>query len=153
MNENGKDEDQSSIRNKLFAFKGLALIGSADIIGTAISAIFWLTIASLLLVEEYGEISYFLAIASMGTCCVAGSPQALMVYSTKYQKIIPTLLLLTLIFTVVASLIAFVIIQRFEIIFSQDLADLRLFRFHSYFFKFFSILIVLLVNFSSHSKQ
>ena len=117
MNENGKDEDQSSIRNKLFAFKGLALIGSADIIGTAISAIFWLTIASLLLVEEYGEISYFLAIASMGTCCVAGSPNALMVYSTKYQKIVPTLLLLTLIFTVVASLIAFVIIQRFEIIF------------------------------------
>ena len=117
MNENGKDEDQSNIRNKLFAFKGLALIGSADIIGTAISAIFWLTIASLLLVEEYGEISYFLAIASMGTCCVAGSPHALMVYSTKYQKIVPTLLLLTLIFTVVASLIAFVIIQRFEIIF------------------------------------
>jgi len=71
----------------------------------------------LLLVEEYGEISYFLAIASLGICCVVGSPEALMVFSTKHQKIIPTLLLLTLIFTVIASLIAFVIIQRFEIIF------------------------------------
>jgi len=117
MNENGKDEDQSSIRNKLFAFKGLALIGSADVIGGAISAIFWLVIASLLLVEEYGELSYFIAIASMGICCVVGSPQALMVFSTKHQKIIPTLLLLTLIFAVAASLIAFVIVQRFEIIF------------------------------------
>ena len=117
MNENGKDENQSNIRNRLFAFKGLALIGSADIIGNAISAIFWLVIASLLLVEEYGEISYFIAIASLGVCCVVGSPDTLMVFSTKHQKIIPTLLLLTLIFTVIASLIAFVIIQRFEIIF------------------------------------
>jgi O-antigen/teichoic acid export membrane protein len=117
MNENGKDENWPNFRNKLFSFKGLALIGSADIIGNAISAVFWLVIASLLLVEEYGEISYFIAIASLGICCVVGSPQALMVFSTKHQKIIPTLLLLTLIFAVAASLIAFIIIQSFEIIF------------------------------------
>jgi len=117
MNENKKDENWSNIRNKLFSYKGLALIGSADLIGGAISAIFWLVIASLLLVEEYGEISYFIAIASITICCVVGSPQALMVYSTKYEKIVPALLLLTLIFTAVASLIAFIIVQRFEIIF------------------------------------
>ena len=117
MNENGKDENWSNIRNKLFSYKGLALIGSADIIGSAISAIFWLVIASLLLVEEYGEISYFVAIASLGICCVVGSSDSLTVFSTKNQKIIPTLLLLTLILTMIASLIAFVIIQRFEIIF------------------------------------
>ena len=117
MNENGKDENWSNIRNKLFSYKGLALIGSADLIGGAISAIFWLIIASLLLVEEYGEISYFVAIASLGICCVVGSSDTLMVFSTKNQKIVPTLLLLTLIFTMIASLIAFVIIQRFEIIF------------------------------------
>ena len=117
MNENEKDENWSNLKNKLFAHKGLALIGSADIIANAISAVFWLVIASLLLVEEYGEISYFIAIASMTICCVVGSPQALMVYSTKYEKIVPTLLLLTLIFTVAASLIAFIIVQRFEIIF------------------------------------
>ena len=117
MNENGKDENWSNIKNKLFSYKGLALIGSADLIGGAISAIFWLVIASLLLVEEYGEISYFVAIASLGICCVVGSSDTLMVFSTKNQKIVPTLLLLTLIFTMIASLIAFVIIQRFEIIF------------------------------------
>ena len=117
MNENGKDENWSNLKNRLFAHKGLALIGSAEIIGNAISAIFWLVIASLLLVEEYGEISYFIAIASLGICCVVGSPETLMVFSTKHQKIIPTLLLLTLIFTVIFSLIAFIIVQRFEIIF------------------------------------
>ena len=117
MNENGKDENWSNLKNKLFALKGLALIGSADIIGSAISAVFWLVIASLLLVEEYGEISYFIAIASLGICCMVGSPETLMVFSTKHKKIVPTLLLLTLIFTVISSLIAFVIVQRFEIIF------------------------------------
>ena len=117
MNENGKDESWSNLKNKLFAHKGLALIGSTDIIAGAISAVFWLVVASLLLVEEYGEISYFIAIASLGICCVVGSPQALMVYSTKYEKIIPTMLLLTLVFTAIASLIAFVIVQRFEVVF------------------------------------
>jgi len=117
MNENGKDSSWLDLKNKLFAIKGLALIGSADIIGGAISATFWLIIASMLLVEEYGEISYFIAIASLGICCVVGSPETLMVFSTKNQKIIPTLLLLTLIFAVAASLIAFIIVQRFEIIF------------------------------------
>ena len=117
MDESRKDQNWSNIRKKLFALKGLALIGSADIIGNAVSSIFWLVVASLLLVEEYGEISYFIAIASLGICCVVGSPETLMVFSTKHQKIIPTLLLLTLIFAVAASLIAFVIVQRFEIIF------------------------------------
>ncbi|SVD11109.1 uncharacterized protein METZ01_LOCUS363963, partial [marine metagenome] len=70
MNENEKDENWLNLKNKLFAHKGLALIGSADIIGNAISAIFWLVIASLLLVEEYGEISYLMAIASLGVCCI-----------------------------------------------------------------------------------
>ena len=117
MNENEKDENSSSLKNKLFAHKGLALIGSTDIIAGAISAVFWLVVASLLLVEEYGEISYFIAIASLGLCCVVGSPETLMVFSTKHQKIIPTILVLTLIFAVLASLIAFIIVQRFEIIF------------------------------------
>ncbi len=98
------------------AHKGLLLIGSSGIIGSAISAAFWLLVASLLSVEEYGEISYFIAIASLGICCIVGSPQTLTVYSTKHPKIIPTLLLLALIFTVIGSLIAFLIVQRFEII-------------------------------------
>jgi len=117
MNENGKDEDRPNIRDKLFAHKGLALIGSASIIGSAISAAFWLLVASLLSVEEYGEISFVIAIASLGICCIVGSPQTLTVYSTRHPKIIPTLLLLTLIFAGIGSLFAFLIFQRFEVIY------------------------------------
>ena len=98
------------------AHKGLLLIGSSGIIGSAISAAFWLLVASLLSVEEYGEISFVIAIASLGICCIVGSPQTLTVYSTRHPKIIPTLLLLTLIFAGIGSLIAFLIVQRFEII-------------------------------------
>ena len=117
MNENGKDEDRPNIRDKLFAHKGLALIGSASIIGSAISAAFWLLVASLLSVEEYGEISFVIAIASLGICCIVGSPQTLTVYSTRHPKIIPTLLLLTLIFAGIGSVFAFLIFQRFEVIY------------------------------------
>ena len=55
MNENGKDEDQSNLGKKLFENKGLVFIGSADIIGMAITGVFWLTIATLLEVEEFGH--------------------------------------------------------------------------------------------------
>ena len=99
------------------AHKGLLLIGSSGIIGSAISAAFWLLVASLLSVEEYGEISFVIAIASLGICCIVGSPQTLTVYSTKHPKIIPTLLLLTLIFAGIGSLFAFLIFQRFEVIY------------------------------------
>jgi len=117
MNENGNDDHEPSLRDKLFAHKGLALIGSANIVSSAISAIFWLLVASLLSVEEYGEISFFIAIASLGVCCIVGSPNTLTVYSTKNPKIISTLLALTLIFTVVGSLVAFLSVQRFETIY------------------------------------
>ena len=99
------------------AHKGLLLIGSSGIIGSAISAAFWLLVASLLSVEEYGEISFVIAIASLGICCIVGSPQTLTVYSTRHPKIIPTLLLLTLIFAGIGSLFAFLLFQRFEVIY------------------------------------
>ena len=118
MNKDLKDDDDGlNFRKRIQSFKGLAFIGSADILGSGISALFWLTVATLVLVEEYGQISYFITIASIGLCSLAGSPNALMGFSTKYQKIIPTILFLTLIFTMIGSLIAFIIVQRFEIIF------------------------------------
>ena len=118
MNKDLKDDDDGlNFRKRMQSVKGLAFIGSADILGSGISALFWLTVATLVLVEEYGQISYFISIASIGLCSLVGSPNALMVFSTKYQKIIPTILFLTLIFTMIGSLIAFIIVQRFEIIF------------------------------------
>ncbi|SVB02036.1 uncharacterized protein METZ01_LOCUS154890, partial [marine metagenome] len=47
-------DDSKNLKDKIFAFRGLAMIGSADIIGAIITGIFWLAIASFLEVEEYG---------------------------------------------------------------------------------------------------
>ena len=41
---------------RLGKFRDISLIGSADIIGTAISSIFWLFLASQIPPEDYGEI-------------------------------------------------------------------------------------------------
>ena len=96
MNKDLKDDDDDdglNFRKRMQSVKGLAFIGSADILGSGISALFWLTVATLVLVEEYGQISYFISIASIGLCSLVGSPNALMVFSTKYQKIIPTIII------------------------------------------------------------
>ena len=57
--------DSKNLKDKIFAYKDLGMIGSADIIGAAITGIFWLSIALFLEVEEYGEIHYFIGIAGV----------------------------------------------------------------------------------------
>ncbi len=42
-------DNLKDIKSKIFSFRGLAFIGSADIIGAAISTIFWLILASRIL--------------------------------------------------------------------------------------------------------
>ena len=64
-------DDSKNLKDKIFAFKGLGMIGSADIIGAAITGIFWLSIALFLEVEEYGEIHYFIGIAGIPTSVCA----------------------------------------------------------------------------------
>ena len=42
--------------DKFYSIKNLGYVGSASIIGTGISAFFWLYLANLLGAEDYGEI-------------------------------------------------------------------------------------------------
>ena len=57
--------DSKNLKDKIFAYKDLGILGSADIIGAAIIGIFWLLIASFIDVEEYGQLHYFLGIAGI----------------------------------------------------------------------------------------
>ena len=115
---NNMVDDSNNLKDKIFALKGLAIIGSADIIGAAISTIFWLILASLLLVEEYGKITYLIAIASLAqSCSVVGSSNTFMVYSSKKPELIQTLIFLSFIAAIVSSIIAFFVTQKFELIF------------------------------------
>lgn len=55
----------NNLSNKIYAVQGLAVIGLVDILGNIISAIFWIIIARFLGAEQYGHMSYFLAIAEL----------------------------------------------------------------------------------------
>jgi len=107
-----------NIKDNFFALKGLVILGSTDILAAALGAGFWFILASFLLVEEYGELNFVIAMASIAySSCILGSSNSFLVYSSKSPKIIPTLMAVSLIFTIISSIIVYVIFQKFEITF------------------------------------
>ena len=86
----------SDMWNKLkkiaLSSKDLAMLGSGNVLATGISGIFWFYIASLIEVDSYGEISYFIAIASLvGVISTLGAQNTITVYTAKGEKIVPQL--------------------------------------------------------------
>jgi len=78
--------------------KNLTFLGSSYIISNAISAIFWLFLASILDVDQYGELGYLLAIVgTVGAFGLIGSNNTLTVYVAKGIKIQATVFFITLI--------------------------------------------------------
>jgi len=89
-------------------FKELGLIGSATGITGIIGALFWLFLASVIGTEDYGKVSYYLAVAIIASrISLIGSPNTIMVYSSKGEKIQPPIFFITLIGAIVTSLILF----------------------------------------------
>lgn len=97
-----------NIKNIFQRFKGLFSIGISDILGGGISSLFWLYVATLLSVEDYGKIFYFFAIGNIAiSISLAGSKDTLMVYIPKNIKLASTIFLLSIILGSIASLIIF----------------------------------------------
>ena len=70
--------------------------------------------ASLIEVKSYGEISYFIAVASVvGVISTLGAQNTITVYTAKGEKIVPQLAFLSLISGVVSSTILFFIFFNF----------------------------------------
>ena len=106
----------NALKLKLTIIKDLGYIGSANIIGTGISAFFWFYLASLLGAEDYGEIQYYLAIAGVVYLASSfGSPNTITVYAAKNIKIHSTLLLISLVGGFIALLALLGIFQRLDI--------------------------------------
>ena len=104
------------LKLKLTIIKDLGYIGSANIIGTGLSAFFWLYIANLLGAEDYGEIQYYLAIAGVVYLLSSiGSPRIITVYAAKNIKVNSTLLLISLVGGFIALLVLLGIFQRLDI--------------------------------------
>ena len=72
------------IKEKISNEKGIFTIGITDIIGTGVSSVFWLYIASVIDPGDYGEIHYFLGIAAIAQIIsMFGNPNVLTVSSAK----------------------------------------------------------------------
>lgn len=100
----------NKIKNIVLSSKDLTMLGSGSIIGTGISGLFWFYIASLIEVESYGEISYFIAIASLvGVISTLGVQNAITVFTAKGEKIIPQLAFISIISGLISSVILFFI--------------------------------------------
>ena len=102
-----------NFKEKIFGHKDLVSIGSANLLGNGISAIFWFSLASLINPEEYGKIHYFLAIAGMAQLLsLISTTNALQVYVAKNIKIHSTLFFISIIAGIVSSLVVFLFFSR-----------------------------------------
>jgi len=98
--------------------KDLSIIGAVDISAAAISAVFWFYVASLLGPEDYGEVSYIIAIAqTASTISLLGAPHVLIVYTAKNVRIQSALSVLTLMIGTAVSIILFLFYYNTEMSF------------------------------------
>jgi len=89
-------------------FKNIGIIGIGNIIGSAISALFWIFLASLLGAENYGELSYYISLAGIATSIsFVGGPMAITVLTAKKIKIESTIYFLSIFASVVSGIILY----------------------------------------------
>ena len=94
--------------------KELATLGSGDVIGSVLSAIFWFYLASQIKPDAYGEIHWFLGIAGIFSyIALFGTLNTITVYGAKKVKIQATLYLISLIAGAVLSLIVIIVFPAF----------------------------------------
>lgn len=84
--------------------KDLASIGIANIVSSGISGLFWIYLAALIGAENYGELSYLLAIVGIvATVASMGSGYTTIVYTAKNINILPATFIITLIGSAIAA--------------------------------------------------
>ncbi len=92
------------------SLKGLTTISIATALSSIIGAIFWFSIAAVLGTEQYGQVSYLLAVAIVASkLSLFGSPNTLMVYVAKGVKIQPVIFVSSISSSIIASLVVYFI--------------------------------------------
>lgn len=88
--------------------KNVGFIGIANILGSAISAFFWIYLAALMGAENYGELSYYISIAGIATSLAfVGGPKTITVLVAKKIKIESTVYLLSITTSIISSIILY----------------------------------------------
>ena len=96
------------------ALTGISTIGFGNIIGGAISSIFWLVLAGLLNTESYGQLSYFLAIMGVSSVvAMVGGQYTMQVYTSKGLKIEAALYVISIISSLIVGLILFFVFHDY----------------------------------------
>ena len=105
----------NNIKDNIIGKSGLLSIGFADLLGTGLSGLFWLYIASQLNPDVYGEIIYFISIAGLAQLAsLIGSSNALTVYTAKNVKIQSTLFLLSILAAAISLVIITIFLNRLD---------------------------------------
>jgi len=138
---------------------GLADIGSigiASLIGSGISALFWIYLAALLGAENYGELSYYISIAGIVTSIsFFGGPMAVTVLVAKKIKIESTIYLLSISGSLISAIILYVAFTNIglsvyvlgAVVYNLAIAELfgrKLYKKYSIYFVLQKVLFVLL---------
>ena len=112
---NKKSLEYMDNKPKRNILKELSTIGISDVFGMGISAIFWFFIASQVEVENYGELHYFIGIASFAFgIALIGTQNVVTVFTAKKVKIQSTLFIISLITGTVAAILVFIFLGRLD---------------------------------------
>ena len=96
--------------------RSITTIGSSNVIGTVITAVFWISIAGLIGTDSYGELSYFLAIIGISSVIASiGGGYTMQVYAAKGVKIESSLYFIGIIASTIAAIVLFVIFENFGV--------------------------------------
>ena len=105
-----------NFKDNIIGKKGLLSIGFADIVGSAISGLFWLYIASQLNPDVFGELIYFISIAGLAQMVsLLGSSNALTVYTAKNVKIQSTLFVISILAVAISLAIITIFLNRLDV--------------------------------------
>ena len=93
--------------------KSVTTIGSSNIIGSVITSIFWISIASIIGAESYGELGYFLSIIGISSViAMIGGGYTMQVYAAKGVKIESSLYFIGIIASTAAAITLFLIFEN-----------------------------------------
>ena len=98
--------------------KKISPVITGETISGVIGSIFWLYLASLLTVSDYGEVQFLIGIATFGVgLSLLAQANTIIVYEIKKRGLRGILFLLTFIIAAVVSLFLFIIYSRLDIVF------------------------------------
>jgi len=94
--------------DNIHGLKDMSSMGIASLVGSSISALFWMYLAAIMGAENYGELGYYISIAGIVTSLsFIGGPLAITVLIAKNFKIESTIYLISISASIVSSLVLY----------------------------------------------